>query len=219
MAGDEERLPTEGEPFRPRGIAGENLDRILALSDGVFAFALTLLVLSLVVPTFPVGVNPTNAQLAGALGADWPRFLGYGFAFVMIAIWWVVHNRTFQYIARYDSMLVWINMLLLIQIAVMPFVLSVYTTYSNLQVAVDLFAGTQVTLGLTSTLLWDYARRTKLLKPNVPAAVAKYFTRRGYLISTVFAVSILVSFHSVEWAQFTWVGAFAVQRFLGVRSG
>ncbi|MCI4339510.1 MAG: DUF1211 domain-containing protein [Thermoplasmata archaeon] len=220
MAGDEGHPPDTGTGFRPsRGIAGEDLNRILALSDGVFAFALTLLVLSLVVPVFPnlpPGVSPTNAQLAGALNADWARFLGYGFAFVMIAIWWVVHHRTFQYIARYDSALVWINMILLIQIAVMPFVLSVYSTYSNLQVAVDLFAGIQVTLGLTATLLWDYARRAKLLKPNVPAPVARYFTRRGYLISLVFAASIVVSFHSVAWAQYTWVFAFVVQRFLTV---
>jgi uncharacterized membrane protein len=217
MAEDEAHLSESGQRIRPAHlVAGDDLSRILALSDGVFAFALTLLVLSLVVPSFPLGVTPTNAQLAGALGSDWPRFLGYGFAFVMIAIWWVVHNRTFQYIARYDHALVWINMLLLIQIAVMPFILSVYSAYSYAQVAVDLFAGIQVTLGLTATVLWEYARRAKLLKPNVPPAVAKYFTRRGYLIAAVFALSIGVSFVSVDWAQYSWALAFVVQRFLAV---
>ena len=219
MAGDEDHSLASFRARHPQlGIAGENLDRILALSDGVFAFALTLLVLSLVVPSYPSGVTPTNAQLAGALGADWHRFLGYGFAFVMIAIWWVVHNRTFQYIARYDSTLVWINMILLIQIAVMPFVLSVYGTFSYLRIAVDLFAAIQVTLGLTAALLWDYARRANLLKSNVPAAVAKYFTRRGYVISAVFAGSIGVSFVNVDWAQYSWVLAFIAQRFLSASS-
>jgi uncharacterized membrane protein len=195
-------------------IAGEDLGRIIALSDGVFAFAMTLLVLSLVVPSFPNGVTVTNARLGSALTGDWTRFLGYAFAFVMIAIWWIVHNRTYQYIARFDSGLVWINMALLLQVAIMPFVLGTYTTYSSLRVAVDLFAGVQVTLGLTTTLLWEYARRRRLVKPNLSPAVSNYFVRRGYLTAAVFAGSIGLSFLSVEWAQFSWVLVFGVQRLL-----
>ncbi len=195
-------------------IAGEDLGRIVSLSDGVFAFAMTLLVLSLVVPSFPSGVTPTESQLAGRLVSDWPIFLGYAFAFVMISIWWIVHNRTYQYIARFDQGLVWLNLVLLMQIAAMPFVLSVFAVYRDYQVAVDLFAGIQVTLGLTTTGIWVYAERNHLAKPNVPPAASLYFKRRGYYSAAIFAVSIAISFVSIEAAEVAWVAVFFVQRAL-----
>jgi uncharacterized membrane protein len=203
---------------RPTGeISGEDLGRILSLSDGVFAFALTLLALSIAVPSFPtsgLSNHQVSSTLAFYLQNDYNKFFGYVFAFIMIGVWWVIHNRTFQHIARYDNTLVWLNMAILLMIAIMPFVMSVYNQYSETQVAVDLFAAIQIALGLTTTALWDYARRAKLLKPHVPPAIAKYFTLRGYLTSAVFLASIGVSFVSVTDAQITWVMTFVVQRLL-----
>jgi uncharacterized membrane protein len=219
MAGDEE-LPAAPLAPRPshggvRGVAGDDLGRILALSDGVFAFAMTLLALSLVVPV--VG-GSTNQQVSGnllhALGQDWNRFLGYAFAFVMIGIWWTVHNRTFQYLARYNATLIWVNMAILLQIAIMPFILSVYGNYSDTQTAVDLFAGIQVTLGISMTGLWDYARRARLLNPGVPTEVARYFSRRGWFSSAIFLASIGISFVSITGAELSWIAVFVATRFL-----
>jgi uncharacterized membrane protein len=221
LDGDESRYaPTTGVEASHRpgpGISGDDLGRIISLTDGVFAFALTLLALSLVVPVFPQGglsAHQLSSTLAARLQADYPAFFGYVFAFVMIGVWWVIHNRTFQYIARYDNTLVWLNMAILLMIGITPFVMSVYNAYSSTQVAVDLFAAIQVALGLTTTGLWDYARHAKLLKPNVPAGVGKYFSYRGYLTSAVFLASIGVSFVSVTWAQLTWIMTFVVQRLL-----
>lgn len=200
---------------RGHGIEGEDIGRILALSDGVFAFAMTLLALSLTVPFVSVSGPAASGPLAAGLWQDWNVFLAYTFAFVMIAVWWVAHHRTFQYIARYNGRLVWINMALLLEIAVMPFVLSVFTHYSEAQVAVDLFAALQVALGITTTVLWDYARHAKLLKPDVPAAAATFYSRRGYLSAAVFAGSIGVSFVSVPAAEYSWVLTFVVTQYFG----
>jgi uncharacterized membrane protein len=205
-------------------IVGEDLGRIVSLSDGVFAFALTLLVLSLTVPISATG-KFDNGQLGAALNHDYGTFLAYAFAFVMIALWWVIHNRTYYYIAKFDSTLVWLNMLLLAQIAVMPFILGVYAAYgfgsdsvngAPLQYAVVLFAAVQMTLGLTATGIWEYARRKKLVKPNVSQDISNYFTRRGLLTAMVFGISIAVSFWSVAFAQITWIGIFFVQRALTI---
>ena len=199
----------------PLPIVSEDLSRIIALSDGVFAFALTLLVLSISVPSVT-----TNAKLGFDLNHDWSTFYGYAFAFVMIAIWWLVHNRTFQLIARYDSVLVWLNLALLAQIAIMPFALSVYGTYTSkpydFQYAVVLFAAIQITLGLTTTLIWEYARRAGLTKPDIPASSARYFTRRGLGVAGVFALSIGISFVNVEAAQISWILIVVVQRLMTV---
>lgn len=201
-------------------VRGEDLGRIVSLSDGVFAFALTLLVLSLTVPISKTSTPLTNGQLGYALGHDWGTFAAYAFAFIMIALWWTIHNRTFLYIARFDSTLVWLNMVLLAQIAVMPFVLSVFAAYgfgnAPLQYAVVLFALVQGTLGLTSTAMWEYARRAKLTKPDVSREISDYFTRRGLYTSAVFAVSIVVSFWNVGYAELCWIGTFFVQRALTI---
>lgn len=226
MAGDEEALADShrgpSRHGRRHGLHGEDLGRILALSDGVFAFAMTLLVLSLTVPAFDttgLTAHEISGHLARLLQQDYLAFFGYVFAFVMIGIWWVIHNRTFQYIVRYDSVVVWINMALLLQIAVMPFVMSIFVDYSSppTQTAVALFAGIQVTLGLTATLLWDYARRNQLVRPGIPEEVVRYFTLRGLLTAFVFAVSIGVTFVSVSGAEYVWIATFFVQRFADER--
>lgn len=192
-------------------LTGEDLGRIISLSDGVFAFSLTLLVISLVVPVYTGSATRINSDLSSYLRSHWTVFLGYAFAFVMIAVWWTVHTRTFQYLARFDRAVIWINFALLFQIAIMPFVLAVFDDYSDTQTAVVLFAGIQMTLGLTNTLLWDYARRAKLVKDSLGPELAIYYSRRGYLTALVFAVSIGISFVSLSAAEIFWIATFLVQ--------
>jgi uncharacterized membrane protein len=223
MAGNEDPPPSSEDAWRaahPYRLAGEDFGRILALSDGVFAFAMTLLVISLIVPGAS-GSNVTTPGNSAALGHDllndWQAIFGFVFGFVMIGVWWVTHNRTFQYIARYDSALVWINIMILIQVSLMPFVVGVYNTFTSgprdYQSAVILFAGIQVTLGLTNLLLYEYAHYAGLLKKGVPESVSDYYTKRGLFTSAVFAISIGVSFYRVDLAQLCWIGIVLAQRF------
>lgn len=212
--------PRHERGHHPHEVYGEDLSRLLSLSDGVFAFALTLLVLSLVVPSFDTtGLSSaaTSGHLAHLLQQDYNAFIGYVFAFVMIAVWWVSHHRAFLRIARYDQRLVWLNMAFLLLVSVTPFVLSVFTHYSSTQVAVDLFATLQIGLGITISLLWDYARRAGLLKPGVDKPTEIYLSRRGWYSSGVFALSIAISFFSVTGAEAAWVLVFVVQRHLDLR--
>jgi uncharacterized membrane protein len=218
----EDRLSHEGREKLPvvrKGseVPGEDLSRILSLTDGVFAFALTLLVLGLTVPVINTA-GLTSAQVSGELGArlnqDWQTFFGYAFAFVMIAVWWTYHHRTFRYIERYDTVLMWANMMLLLEIAVMPFVLQLYSTYSNAQVAVVLFAVMQIAAALTLNFIWRYASSGhRLVTPSLDSTEIAYFAKIGLVTPLVFAVSIGVSFVSVEAAQFVWIVAIVARRF------
>jgi uncharacterized membrane protein len=194
---------------------GEDLGRIISLSDGVFAFSLTLLVLSLAVPSLTTTSGESARQVSGALGAslrsDWDGFLGYVFAFVMIAIWWTSHHRTFRYIRRYDSRLVWLNMAVLMEIAVMPFVLTVYRSYSDTQVAVDLFSSIQAVTGVTMAAIWSYATiNRRLVDAQIDPRIVQYYSRRSWAAPAVFGLSILVSFGSVVGAELTWLLLFVV---------
>jgi len=210
----EDRLSYEGREKRAavsagREMPGENLGRIISLSDGVFAFSLTLLVLGLTVPalnTAGLSSSQVSGTLAHQLQSDWPKFFGYAFAFVMISLWWMVHHRTFRYIERYDFVLMWLNMVVLLEVAVMPFVLQLFTTYPDTQVAVAVFAFMQFATGLTINALWRYASKGhRLIDPRLSEEEIRYFSNRGALPAIAFGVSILVSFVDVTWAQLLWI--------------
>ena len=220
---DDERpppaAPSGGPVFPGREPPGTDLSRIIALSDGVFAFALTLLALSLAVPVLNLPGNASNSEVSGRLAhvlqGDWHVFVGYVFAFVMIAVWWTNHHRTFRFIERYDARLIWLNLILLMQIAVMPFVLSVYTSYDSTQTAVGLFAAIQATCGFTLGAIWWYATRTRLTDPKLDPRVVGYYRARGAIIPLVFLASIGVSFVSLTATEVIWVGAIFATRFSG----
>src|SRR6185503_20255623 len=93
--------------------------RLLALSDGVIAVAITLLVLDI---RLPEGFGEfTDAQLWAALVALWPRILAYLLSFYVIANFWFSHRAKFNHIVKTDGRLMWINMLFLLTIGLLPF--------------------------------------------------------------------------------------------------
>ena len=196
---------------------GEDMGRILSLTDGVFAFSLTLLVLSLVVPMFPTD-GKSLAEISGRLGFLLSResgaFLGYVFVFVMIAIWWTAHHRVFRWIIRYDDILVGLNLAILLEIAIMPFVLNVFINYTDTTLAVVLFAFIEMATGLTLALLWFYASwHHRLIRRAVPVAEVRWMQGRLFLTPLIFAASIGVAFVSVTGAELVWIGVLVIQRF------
>ena len=86
-------------------------DRIVNLSDGVFAIAITLLILDIHVPEMPE--NLVAAELPAALLALWPKYLGYFLSFVGISTFWTIHQSIFRPIRAYDRVLLYLNFLFL----------------------------------------------------------------------------------------------------------
>jgi uncharacterized membrane protein len=80
--------------------AGRDRDRIVNLSDAVFAIAITLLVLDIRVPDIPE--NLVASELPGALLSLWPRYLGYFLSFVGIGVFWMIHHSIFRPVRSYD---------------------------------------------------------------------------------------------------------------------
>ena len=96
--------------------------RVEAFSDGVFAVAITLLVLDLRVPL-------TNGSLGGALAAEWPAFVAFLISFFVIGIVWVNHHTLFVQLASVDRPLLFFNLLLLLSVVVIPFTTSLFAEY------------------------------------------------------------------------------------------
>src|SRR5215471_1982543 len=94
-------------------------NRIEALTDGVFAVAMTLLVLDIRVPELHQPL--ATAELPLKLLSLWPKFLSYTISFVILGVYWVGHHVQLSFIRRADRPLLWINILFLLWVALVPF--------------------------------------------------------------------------------------------------
>jgi TMEM175 potassium channel family protein len=134
--------------------------RVEAFSDGVFAIAITLLILNLKVPSGHAG------HLGAALARQWPTYAAFLLSFVFIGIMWVNHHRLFNHIRRSDNGLLFLNLLLLLGITVVPFptaLLAAHYGTADRTVAAAVFNGTYVVLAIFFNVLWHHAVRAGLL--------------------------------------------------------
>src|SRR5512135_2113335 len=131
--------------------------RIEAFSDGVFAIAITLLVLEIKVP----GHEAVAARgLAYALGALWPSYLAFFISFVTILVLWVHHHWIFALIRRTDHPFLYWNGLLLLFVTFVPFptgLLAEYFLHPEAKVAANLYTGNFLAISLAFHGLWRHA--------------------------------------------------------------
>jgi uncharacterized membrane protein len=140
--------------------ADEGIGRILALSDGVFAIALTLLILEIAIPA-----TTSDDDLGQALLGLWPRYLAYLLSFLVIARFWVIHHQTFRLIVRDNATLVWLNFVLLLFIAFLPFPTAVLGSHEGAPAAAVLYAvALCLTSGSSAGYLWYASGRSNLMR-------------------------------------------------------
>jgi uncharacterized membrane protein len=197
------------EVARSRSGAGRDRDRIVNLSDGVFAIAITLLILDIRVPDIPE--NLVASELPRELLSLWPKYLGYFLSFVGISSFWLIHHSIFRPIRAYDRNLLYLNFLFLMLVAFVPFPTSLLGEYGNHQLPVAVYAATLAVGRLLLTALYWYSTRGGRLldEPQDPATV-RFFLIRGLTIPAIFLLSIAVSFFSVSAAIWTWLIMLAV---------
>jgi uncharacterized membrane protein len=178
---------------------GDNTERIMFFSDAVFAIAMTLLVLEIRLP------EVESAELGPALAALWPSYFGYVLSFGIIGINWFTHHRKFTVIERYDTRLIWINLVLLLVVAFLPFPTSVLAEYGPQTPAVVLYAATVGMLSVLQLLLWVHARRGGLLAASVDGGIYRHVRFNLLPLPIVFGLSIPIAFVSPEWAMYFWI--------------
>jgi len=180
-------------------------DRTLAISDGVFAFAVTLLVLDLVVPSLSPGAS--SIDLWQALTKEYASFFSYILSFIIAGVWWNAHHQNFVYIHRSDSTLRWLNLLFLLWIALLPFFTKILDQYINLQLAVVLYATDQAAAGIFLTLIWTYASKNhRLIDKNMKETAIKFAAFRNAVAPIFFFISMGISFVSPFLASVSWFG-------------
>ena len=172
--------------------------RIEAFSDGVFAVAITLLVLDIKVPTTPLS-NP-QVSLTRELFNQWPVYLAFVTSFLTILVMWINHHRIFGLIKRSDDRFLIINGLLLLTVSVFPFTTSLVATYiRNPQVrdAALVYSGTSVLLAVMFNVVWRYASKDgRLLAANHDTVAALGITESYRHGPTFYIIVFLIGFFS-----------------------
>jgi uncharacterized membrane protein len=190
----------EDETSKP---SEHRIDRVLAISDGVFAFAVTLLVLDLAVPVLYPG--STSSDLLNALSREYVSFLNYLLSFFIAGIWWNAHHRNFERIRKSDSTLRWLNLLFLLWIALLPFFTKILDQYSTIQAAVVLYAADQTAAGIFLALGWWYASRNhRLIDPNMKKSEIRFVSLIHVIAPSFFVISMSVSVISPVAATQSW---------------
>jgi uncharacterized membrane protein len=168
------------------------LDRILGLSDGIFAFAITLMVLDLVVPAI-VGQSDATV-LPSLLAGEWVGFMNYFGSFAIIAIWWNAHHRNFEYINGYDGVLKVMNLVVLLAITLVPFFTKLLDTWPT-PFATALYALDQGFAGSFLALTWRHATKDyKFIDARIDQRFVDRVRVTGYFIPLFFFVSIPLCF-------------------------
>lgn len=138
-------------------IAGKNTQRIEAISDGIFAVAMTLLVLEIKVPAAEGKL--TEGELAHVLLAQMPRFLVYFLSFMTAGIFWVGQSAQFAYIEKSDRNLNWLSLLFLLFVSLLPFSTAFLSDYTNYRFAIFVYWFNILMLGVSLYINWSYTVR------------------------------------------------------------
>jgi uncharacterized membrane protein len=180
-----------------------SVERLLTLSDGVVAIALTLLVLQLRVPPL---LNPNSAsELATKLGKDGNQLISYVISFYVIAHFWLIHHRVFRRVAGQRESLAWWNFAFLFTITIMPFTSDLLGLYASNPLAVDIFALNLLLASLATQATQDLGRRKGLLRPGTDAGSLKAGLMRAAWTAAIIGVSIGVAWVSTSAAKYCWV--------------
>ena len=176
--------------------AANETARIEAFSDGVFAIAITLLILEIQVPP-----QTPHAGLAAALTNLWPSYLAFLASFMTIGIMWLNHHRLFTLINKNDDGLIAFNLLLLLGITWLPFPTALLAEHlegphADQKTAALVYAGSFFAIAIVFNLMWRYACRARIVYEHLNVIA---ITKQYALGPIMYAVLVMVAFFSAEW--------------------
>src|SRR5215204_6173439 len=170
------------------------IDRLSFFSDGVFAIAITLLIIEIKVPVIE---HASNEQLTDSLSEMSLKFIGFLISFAIVGHYWSVHHRIFGYIRKYNSPLLWLNLGFLCSVVLLPFssgLLGEYSSDLHLYVPYVVYVINICLTGLMNCWLWLYISNPKkqFLTHTISNARIRLGLYRSLIIPLVFVVSLIV---------------------------
>jgi uncharacterized membrane protein len=173
-------------------VAGQSVERLCALSDGIFAVAMTLLVLDLRVPA--AEAVHSERDLWRVLAALGPRLLIFLMSVMTLGIFWVGQQTQLNHFARADRNLAWIHISFLCAVSLTPFSTSLLAEFIHYRTALLVYWFNIFLLGLTLYWSWSYATRGRLLSDDVPADIHPAVVRRIVIAQSLYASGAALCF-------------------------
>jgi uncharacterized membrane protein len=165
---------------------GKEPVRLIALTDGLFATVLTILVLDIRLPQ-----PQSSGSVLDTLFELWPHLFSYVLTFLIAGVFWLSHHRDFHYIVRYNRRLLWFNLMFLLFVGLFPFSTAEMSRRFPDPFAWDLYAGNMVMAGLMFFLMWSYAVAHNLVDPSLPRPQTRYNGLRHLVMPVIFIASAL----------------------------
>jgi uncharacterized membrane protein len=194
-------------PRAERRAAEVEFSRVVAFTDGVFAIAITLLVLALDVPD-------SADDLAHSLSNQEADFFAYALSFAVLAKLWLAHHRFVSQIDRFDDRLMGITLFYLAWIALIPFSSELLGDYGGETDAVIVYALNMVAVSLTFAWQMSHAFRAGLVKSEYAGRPRLFTGPAHFSVAAVFAASIPVALVSPTAGTLMWLLLFVVGRWL-----
>ena len=174
-------------------IAGQSLERLAALSDGIFAVAMTLLVLDLHVPVSTISNQIANEQdLWKALVKLVPNLFPYLMSFLTLGIFWVGQQTQLNFFKQSNRHLTWIHLAFLLAVTLMPFSTGLLAAFITFRVALVVYWLNIVLLGSMLFIGWRYARHAQLMKDEVTTEIFAANERRVVIAQSLYAFGALL---------------------------
>ncbi len=166
--------------------------RMEALTDGIFAIAMTLLVLELKVPELPKSIG--SRELLHYLGEEAPAFIGFLISFMYCASLWLLHHLAMHFVRHMQVALVWLNLFFLMSISVLPFSCALIGHFIRNPAALEIYFGNLFVAAFLLLLQWLFARRRKLINEEDPAAV-NAMGKRLLILPVSSAAGLMTAWH------------------------
>jgi uncharacterized membrane protein len=173
-------------------VAGRSVERLAALSDGIFAVAMTLLVLDLRVPA--ANAVRSERDLWHALVVLSPRLVIFLMSVMTLGIFWVGQQTQLNHFARSDRNLAWIHIAFLCCVSLTPFSTSLLAEFIHYRIALLVYWFNILLLGATLFWSWSYATRANLLSNDAPADIHPAVVRRIVIAQCLYACGAALCF-------------------------
>jgi uncharacterized membrane protein len=174
--------------------------RLEALSDGIFAFAMTLLVIGLSVPDKATLV-PSNAYALQVLLGLYSGFMHYALAFLILGAFWLSQHVQFHSVRTPDKIFTWINLVTLMFVALLPFSASFSGAFSGVPVGAMVFESNLLLIGIGLSVQWWYATNDHwLTEATLKPAYIRKIRFRNLVVPAVSIVGILFALAGNTWS-------------------
>jgi uncharacterized membrane protein len=186
------RLPRMSTSYNR--IAGQSVERLAALSDGIFAVGMTLLVLDLRVPV-RASIHSEH-DLWRALAGLSPQLIMFMMSFLTLGIFWVGQQTQLNYLEHSHRSLAWIHLFFLFAVCIMPFSTELLAGFTAYRIALIAYWLNILILGVTLYFSWNCALELKLVKDDLPPEIPAAIQRRIVIAQSLYALGALLCIFS-----------------------